>query len=55
MSGEAVKIAIRVRPFNDKEKSEKQKLCIEMVIYLKFLLFVEYVLTFESEYRPTRK
>lgn len=28
---EAVKIAIRVRPFNDKEKEQNQKLCIEMV------------------------
>ena len=28
---EAVKIAVRVRPFNDKEKAANQKLCIEMV------------------------
>jgi hypothetical protein len=28
---EGIKIAIRVRPFNDKEKSENQKICIEMV------------------------
>ena len=31
MSGEAVKIAIRVRPFNEVEKSQNQMLCIEMV------------------------
>jgi len=27
---EAIKIAVRVRPFNDKEKAEHQQLCIEM-------------------------
>jgi len=28
---EAIKIAVRVRPFNAKETAEKQQLCIEMV------------------------
>jgi hypothetical protein len=31
MSGEAIKIAVRVRPFTDKEKGENQICCIEMV------------------------
>jgi len=31
MSGEAIKICIRVRPFNEKEIKENQKLCIDMV------------------------
>jgi len=30
MSGESIKIAVRVRPFNEKEKEQKQMLCIEM-------------------------
>ena len=28
---EAIKIAVRVRPFNEKELAANQKLCIEMV------------------------
>ena len=28
---EAIKIAIRVRPFNPKELEQNQKLCVEMV------------------------
>lgn len=31
---EAIKIAVRVRPFNQKEKDTKQELCIEMVSLL---------------------
>ena len=30
MSGEAVKVAVRVRPFNDREKQRKAKLIIDM-------------------------
>jgi len=30
MAAEAIKIAVRVRPFNDKEKEANQQLCIEM-------------------------
>ena len=28
---EAIKIAVRVRPFNEKEIEQKQALCVEMV------------------------